>query len=64
MNKYEMEYQRLKQEADNAQNMYQITQSAMDWEYFMQCEHRVADYAFKHEKEIWDECGDHSIPNE
>ena len=47
-----MEYKRLKLDADNAENMYQQTQSVMDWEWFMTCEMKASEYAFIHEEEI------------
>ena len=54
MNMFEttLEYQKLKQDADNAYNMYSQTQSAMDWEWFKQCESRVAEFAYINEDNI------------
>jgi len=61
MNKHKQEYERLKIKADQAEQMYHQTQSAIDWEWFMHCEHEVSCYAYEHEKEIWDDCKDNSI---
>ena len=58
---HKLEYQRLKCEAEKAFNDWSVSQQPMDWEWFMQCEMAAANYAHKHEKEIWDECGDYSI---
>ena len=58
---HKLEYQRLKSEADKAYNDWSVSQQPMDWEWFMHCEHAVSDYAFKHEGEIWDDRGYHSI---
>jgi len=58
---YKQEYQRLKQEAENAYNQWSATQNAEDWEWFMQLETRAAGFAHDNEREIWDDCGDYSI---
>ena len=50
---HEDKYVALKIEADNAYNAWSATGLVQDWEWFKQCESRVADYAFKFHKEIW-----------
>ena len=46
-------YKELKAEADAAWEKWETTQAPMDWGWFLTCEHKAADYAFAHEKEIW-----------
>ena len=48
-------YKILKQQADLAYEIAQETNNVLDWEWFLMEEENVADYALKHEKEIWDE---------
>ena len=58
---HKLKYQQLKAEADKAYQAWSVSQEPMDWEWFMQCEHAVSDYAYTWEKEIWDERGHNSI---
>ena len=53
-NRKEM-YARLKADADRAFEIWQLNQTPMDWDWFMICEQMVADYALKHEEEIFDD---------
>ena len=47
------EYYKLREQADLAEKMYQLTNHTLDWEWFMRAEQIAADYALQHEEEIW-----------
>ena len=49
-----LEYQRLKSESEKAFNDWSVSQAPEDWEWFMHCELKAADFAHKNENEIWD----------
>lgn len=55
MNEHKLKYQALKGDAEKAFNDWSVTQSPMDWEWFMHCEMAAANYAYEHEEEIWDD---------
>lgn len=61
---HKVKYKGLLVEAENAYNQWSVSQAPEDWEWFMHCEMQAADYAYKFEEEIFDECGDNSIPIE
>lgn len=52
-NDYARKYRELKEQADLADKMYQLTNHVLDWEWFMKAEQIAADYALQHEAEIW-----------